>query len=278
MFEKYIHLERLGHPATDGILEGMCYVFEKMDGTNGSIWLEDGQIKAGSRNRELSDSQDNHNFYKYVKTDANLVKFLSEFPGGTIVYGEWMVPHTIKDYPSDLWHTFQIFDVNVNGEYLPYSEWDSKARDAGVNFLKPLYESANLSIEKINELASSCKEGIVIKNYNFINKFKQYTSAKVINPNFAASPGSNNKPIKEKDKRLEYIVEKYLTAHLILKTRDKLQDDAFDRKKLINLVWYDFLQEDLFQIIESEKNLVIDFRELKNLVIQKIKRTLPELF
>lgn len=277
MFEKYMHLERLGHPATHGILNGTCHVFEKLDGTNGSIWLENGQIKAGSRNRELSVDADNFGFYTYVQSDHKLIDFLSKFEEGTVVYGEWMVPHTIKDYPNELWKTFQIFDVKENGEYLPYSKWWQKAELTNVDFLKPVHSTTELTQETILELASSYKEGIVIKNYEFINKFSQYVSAKVINPNFGTDTAKVSQ-VKNTDSFLAGIVNKYLSQHLILKTRDKLQGDSIDRKKLINMVWYDFIQEEMFEILEKEKYPTINFKLLKQLVTIKIKKTLPELF
>ena len=48
---------------TDGIELGKVYVFPKIDGTNGSVWIDDGIIKAGSRNRELTLDNDNAGFY-----------------------------------------------------------------------------------------------------------------------------------------------------------------------------------------------------------------------
>lgn len=277
MFEKYIHLERLGHPATHGILDGICHVFEKLDGTNGSIWLEDGQIKAGSRNRELSEDADNFGFYKYVQSNINLINFLSKFKEGTIAYGEWMVPHTIKDYPDELWNTFQIFDVKEDGEYLPYSKWWWKAELTNVDFLRPLHSTTELTQETILKLASSYKEGIVIKNYEFTNNFSQYVSAKVINPSFYTN-SPKTKQVNNIDSYLSRIVNKYLSRHLILKTRDKLQGECVDRKKLINMIWYDFIQEELYEIIEKEKCPTLNFKLLKSLVIFKIKETLPDLF
>ena len=65
MFKKYQHIERLGTDETEGILDGLVYVFPKIDGTNGSIWWEPtcmskttknhGCIRFGSRNREHFD-------------------------------------------------------------------------------------------------------------------------------------------------------------------------------------------------------------------------------
>ena len=41
-FEKYQHVERFGTSEVEGIELGRTYVFPKLDGTNASVWLEDG--------------------------------------------------------------------------------------------------------------------------------------------------------------------------------------------------------------------------------------------
>ena len=79
-FQKYQHIERFGTDEVDGIELGECYVFPKIDGTNSSVWLEDGQIKAGSRNRELTLENDNAGFYNSVINDERIKGFLAEYP------------------------------------------------------------------------------------------------------------------------------------------------------------------------------------------------------
>ena len=54
MFVKYQHVERFGNLEVQNIELGQCYIFPKIDGTNASVWLEDGDVKAGSRTRESS--------------------------------------------------------------------------------------------------------------------------------------------------------------------------------------------------------------------------------
>ena len=61
-FLKYQHVERFGTTETQGIENGMCYVFPKIDGTNSQLWWDNG-LKAGSRNRELFIDNDNAGFY-----------------------------------------------------------------------------------------------------------------------------------------------------------------------------------------------------------------------
>ena len=43
-----------------------CIITEKIDGTNGVIYIEDGIIHAGSKNVWLSEHKDNYGFYKWV--------------------------------------------------------------------------------------------------------------------------------------------------------------------------------------------------------------------
>ncbi len=50
-FRKYMHVERYGNDEVQGIEIGTCYIFPKLDGTNGSVWLQDDQVCCGSRNR-----------------------------------------------------------------------------------------------------------------------------------------------------------------------------------------------------------------------------------
>lgn len=40
MFHKYQHIERLETTEVSRILDGECYIFPKIDGTNGQVWLK----------------------------------------------------------------------------------------------------------------------------------------------------------------------------------------------------------------------------------------------
>ena len=66
-FKKYMHIERFGTDEVQGIELGDCYVFPKLDGTNASLWSEDGKIQAGSRKRHLSIDADNAGFFEWAK-------------------------------------------------------------------------------------------------------------------------------------------------------------------------------------------------------------------
>ena len=65
-FRKYQHIERFGTDEVLGIDDGLNYIFPKIDGTNSSVWLDEGVITAGSRNRELTLDKDNAGFCAWV--------------------------------------------------------------------------------------------------------------------------------------------------------------------------------------------------------------------
>ena len=71
MFRQYEKLMRLGKEETAGILQGKCFIQEKIDGANTSIWLEDGEICCGSRRRKLGD-EDFNGFVEYAKNNIRV--------------------------------------------------------------------------------------------------------------------------------------------------------------------------------------------------------------
>lgn len=102
-FRKYQHIERYGTEEVQGIENGTCYVFPKIDGTNASVWMNnEGKICAGSRNRQLSIDKDNAGFLKSIIEDDNIKRYLMTNPTHRL-YGEWLVPHSLKTYRDDVW-------------------------------------------------------------------------------------------------------------------------------------------------------------------------------
>ena len=111
IYRSYQHVERLGTTETNGILGGTCYIFPKIDGTNATVWLgDDNTLRAGSRKRELSLEDDNAGFCAFANRGDNYLVFLRVFPNLRL-YGEWLVPHSLRTYRDDAWRHFYIFDV-----------------------------------------------------------------------------------------------------------------------------------------------------------------------
>ncbi len=87
MFIAYPKIHRLGKEETEGILDGKVTIQEKVDGANTSIWMEGGEMKMGSRSRELSGGF--NGFCDYVNAHEGIKEFFERFPDNRL-YGEWL--------------------------------------------------------------------------------------------------------------------------------------------------------------------------------------------
>lgn len=296
MFKPYQHIEKFGTDETEGIEIGKTYVFPKIDGTNGSLWVDDGVIYAGSRKRLLSKESDNAGFYEWSSQQKRLIQFFSE--NKTLrLFGEWLVPHSLKTYRQDAWRNFYVFDVTKDVgdsvKYLSYEEYQPLLEKHGIEYIPPIriinngcYETYVKLLEENNYLIEDGKgsgEGIVIKNYLYSNKYGRTTWAKIVTSEFKekhyktiGAPEVDGKTTIE-----ERIVCDYCTSALIQKTFEKIKMDGWNSKKipqLIGTIWHDFVNEEIWQIIKKMKNPTIDFKNLQRRVTMKIKEVLPDVF
>lgn len=82
-------------------------ITEKIDGSNGLIFIgENGIVKAGSRNRWLSQEDDNFGFAKWVEENKEELKSL----GSGYHYGEWWGSGINRGYGLDK-RVFSLFNV-----------------------------------------------------------------------------------------------------------------------------------------------------------------------
>jgi len=295
-FIKYQHVERFGRDEVDGIEEGLCYVFPKIDGTNGQVWSEDGTICCGSRNRKLSLENDNQGFMREIVTTdtySNLRKLLIDMPNLRI-YGEWLVPHTLKTYRKTAWRQFYVFDVMELREgaeeesYMPYEVYKEILDVYGVEYIAPLATIKNPTEESLLRIAkenhyliedgNGVGEGIVIKNYAFENKFHRTTWAKVVLSEFKDKHRIEMSAPEIVAQKLveEEIVKEFCTEEFIHKTYDKIRvaNDGFNNKnipELLGRVWYDFINEETVNFLKKYKNPKIDFKRMQRFLVQKVK-------
>ena len=153
----------------------MVWVTEKIHGANCSVVYVDGELHVKSRNLWCVDTPDNM-FWRAVRGTPNLVEWLEEHPGLTVV-GE-VVPcakagGVTFNYGND-WgaHTMLVFDIHQNGEYFSHE----LARGISQNLpWVPVIACEPFSIERMEELASGkslvpganhIREGIVLTPVN----------------------------------------------------------------------------------------------------------------
>ena len=286
-YKKYQHVERYGQPEVVGIEKGTCWVFPKIDGSNGCVWLgDDGVVKAGGRNRELSETDNNRGFYGAVTKDERFAAYFNKHPDH-ILYGEWLIPHTLRNYQDSAWRKFYVFDVFTDGDYVPYEQYKGWLEEFGIEYIpliksleNPDYEQLVECLEHNGFLTSDGEntgEGIVIKNYDYRNKEGLRKWAKIVSAEFREKHDSHEEETVE-----QRILFDYVTSAFIEKEFAKLTQDCEWSPKmtpqLFNTVFHVLIQEEIWNILKKYKNPTINFSMLNYLVIKKIKEVKSDIF
>lgn len=294
-FIKYQHVEKFGNTEVEGIEVGTTYVFPKLDGTNASVWIEDGQIKAGSRNRELTLDEDNAGFYAYVLSEPRLKEFLTKHPE-VVLYGEWLVPHTLKTYQDDAWRKFYIFDVynKVSETLLSFERYEASLKEFDLDYLVPIAIIKNGSVDQFVKCleknvfllkdGTGTGEGVVIKNYDYQNRYGRQTWAKLITNEFKEKHHKEmGAPLIGCEVVEQKIVDKYVTQALVDKVYAKIVNDnggwtSRYIPQLLNTVFYDLVREETWEFVKAFKNPKVDFKALSHFSMAKVKELRKDVF
>lgn len=300
MFKKYQHVERLESDEVSGLLNGTCYIFPKIDGTNGSIWLdpESKNVHAGSRKRCLVGEKDNFDFYtNYIlqKHYEEFSEFFLECPNLRL-FGEYLISHSLKTYRDDAWHKFYIFDVFSDSEesYLHYDEYIQYLAPFDFEVIPPLAIVENPVQEDLYRVLENntylikdgegLGEGIVIKNYDFVNEWGRTVWGKLVRTvfkeehkkEFGVAHWARKTPTEAQ------ISEIYVTTGRVEKTFAKMKADGPWRSnripELFGRVYHDIVTEEMWEIIKKWKDPIINFRRLRSCIVNDVKKVKPEIF
>jgi ATP-dependent RNA circularization protein (DNA/RNA ligase family) len=291
VFKKYPKIYRVGKEETDGILNGICHIEEKIDGANASIWMKDGQIIVASRNTVLTKGVDIHEeentfngLIDYVKENNSIRELLKDNPTYRL-YGEWLVRHTIH-YNETAYKKFYLFDISIvvsgddKEEFLTKEKVMEIADKYGIP--RPKYHGSfdMPTIDFLKEFVGKSDlgergEGVVIRNNNFINNFGDLSYAKIVHDSFmednAITFGGNNKHSETYYEM--YVVNKYITLARVQKIMNKIQPEIDKRldlehiPRISNSVYHDMLTEEIWDIQKNVHSL--NFRSLRTLSVKK---------
>ena len=208
------------------------------------------------------------------------------------LFGEWLVPHSLKTYRDDAWRRFYVFDV-WEGGWHHYDTYQPLMEEFGFDYLAPLQiirngtdeqfrAACDLNVHLIKE-GEGTGEGVVIKNYGWTNKFGRQTWAKVITNSFKERHHkAMGAPVVGGNAVEEDVVEEFVTKHLVDKVHAKIaNEDGWTSKaipRLLNTVYYDLITEEMWEILKKHKQPKIDFKFLQRLTTQKVKELRPDLF
>lgn len=283
-FRVYDKIHRLGKEETDGILDGLCFLQEKIDGANTSVWLGDeGELRCGSRTQDITGGSFN-GFVDYVNNHEGIKLALRENPNCRL-YMEWLVRHTVA-YKETFYKKAYLFDVdvyNTEGEhsFMSPDKVALFAQQYGIEVVPSITSIENPTLEQIEEYVGKSSfgdrgEGVVIKRPGFINKFGDRCYAKVVTQSFkednAIVFGGNN---KHSDTYHEmWVVNKFCTLSRVEKIMNKIQPTINERldlqhtPRIAGTVYHDIWQEEGYSIAKSVPAL--NMRSLQRLAHKKI--------
>ena len=318
-FRRYDHIERLGHPEVSDIDVGLVHVFPKLDGTNASVWLDaDSRVQCGSRNRVLSLEKDNHGFCEWVHSDdvrAVALRMVVQGSPSRVIYGEWLVPHSIKTYRQDAWRRFWVFDVydHAIGRYVPWPDYGAAFEAAGLDVIHPICTAENPSQAQLTGIleqntflvqdGAGVGEGVVIKNFDWTNKYGRQPWAKCVRNEFREANAKAfgvkhvaGEKVTEQEAVLQLATEAFIRktwVKVVVLTAQDLGtelgsgplEEAFiqaNRGKLIprflGTLYHDFLTEEIWTIAKRWKNPALDLGKLNKLLTIRAKAVMAEVF
>lgn len=252
--KKYVDIERLKDKYAMAFKYGeRITVTEKIDGANASIRYdaETGSLVAFSRRQRLSKDNTLQGFYVYVLT-LDPVKWADVTSNGRyIVFGEWLVKHTIR-YPEDKMRQFYVFDVwdTEIEQYVPWFLTYQFAQALGLKTVPVFYDGLFTTWEDLYQFVGKTEmnaeptgEGIVIKSQDRLdNKFSGTPAyVKIVAKEF--SEVHQSKPHEVDPEKLaakqaaEAQVETIVTQRRVEKTIQKFIED--------NLIREDWDEKDL---------------------------------
>src|SRR3989304_1867849 len=301
-FKKYIHIERFGTNEVEGIDVGVCEIQPKLDGSNASCWMYNGELYTGSRNRLLSLDNDNAGFCRYVTDNKEQYQtFLDEHPTKRL-YMEWLVPSSLKTYRKDTWKKawiFDIYDDEIN-QFIPFEIYKDWLEKLNFNIIYPLATFKNPTTDQLQRLVESntfliedgkgAGEGIVIRNHEFRNRYGRICWAKIVRNEFKEmNKKSFGVPVLGEKSQVENdFAEKYVTEAFVDKTKAKIElllkeeIGEIPRAKLIprllETVYYDLINEEIYHFIKDKRNPVINFKTLYQMIVYQTKQKAKDLF
>lgn len=272
--KKYMDIERIKEKNASAFSAGeRIVVEEKIDGANASFTYdkEKDAVVGFSRNNPVSVVGNAlSGFANYVENlDKSAIDTIT-LGGRYIIFGEWLVKHTIK-YPESAYKKFYMFDVwdTVDECYLEFnivkSMFDTlKVLGIDIEFVPIFFTGTFTTWEDLMAYvgrtevgAEPCGEGIVVKTLDRLNDKSDRTPKylKIVSDRFSEVQTGNKKQKKQKSTDPEVLkkkeAEREIVASVVTDRRvDKCLEKLVD-EGVIPSDWDEHNMKDIAKVLPS---------------------------
>ena len=242
MKKKYVDIERLKDKYALAFSKGEhITITEKCDGANASIGFEDGELSCFSRKQKLSPENTLRGFYTLVQT-FDVEKYREVLGDRYIIFGEWLVSHTIK-YPATRLSKFYVFDVwdTEVEQYVPWSVTKDFAAKLGLTTVPLFYDGPFVSWEHVQSFVGKTEmdaeptgEGVVVKSQDRLDNKSSNTPpyVKIVAAKFSEVHQSKPHEVDPEKLAAKQVAEA-LAATIVTERRvQKLIEKAVDEGRL----------------------------------------------
>ena len=157
--EEEIKFVKYGKTKRYGSSQDKITITEKIDGTNGQIYIsKSGEVTVGSRNRIITPEDDNYDFAKWVyENETEILKL-----GQGRHYGEWWGEGIQKNRYGVEGKHFSIFNTFRPADTLPNIVKQVPVLYEGKNAKDTIFNIFDILKEFGSELGGNDPEGIII--------------------------------------------------------------------------------------------------------------------
>lgn len=218
-WHSYTKVYALGHRAIKEIFNEPVLIEEKVDGSQFSFGVFDGELKCRSRGKVQNPLYPDKMFLQGVEMAQRLAPDLVD---GYTYRGEYLSKpkHNSLAYDRAPENHVIIWDINTGHEdYMSYDEKKREAARLGLEVVPLLYQGGVHEVEKLKDLLDTVSvlggqkiEGFVVKNYTRFTPDGKAMIGKFVSESFKEVHGGEwrkNNPAK--GDVLDGIVERYKT-------------------------------------------------------------------
>ena len=260
-------------------------VQEKLDGSNASFTMEDGELVCFSRRKKLNENETLNGFYNWAHENVDK-EFLATLLNGFIIFGEWLVKHKIQ-YKEECYKQFYVFDVYDKKKqiYLPPENVMIIAEDLNLKHVEylmvmpPSSQLSNIQPQDIQDLVGKSDmtvkpntgEGIVVKYLDGKSEHEDYY--KIVSNEFKEFNRQKMKTeIKNNDSVADYAMTRARMEKMIFRAieEDRLKEEDLELQNF-SLVMKEVGQNFVDDIMEEEKDNMIKIIE------KQIKKKMPHM-